>query len=499
MALLRFFSGRIHLILAAVLSAVLFFWLGIAVYAGDKPPEVQGPVLQVEPKKPADSDKTDKTPSPTKPDDSKQNSQSAPKENSPAEKRDMDNTAQKPAEDIEQKSADKPTESKPAETKSADAEKEKLPDSVGEPLAGGMIKLLQEEILAGLKRRGTTDRFARFQRYAIGKVNASAGKYTGSELAGNCRLSWYDHLMRNMLAAPAEAEQFTRQLHLDALDANDGLQKLLGTAAVKLDFAPRQPRSVEPPKTPELALDAVRQALINAQTSYCAALAPLSKSEIRELRENAVRVLCTQNQVGHTLSDRGTGRRLCDLMEKLDRSAMLSAAESLAPLADVRLLEQLKALKSNGDVKTSGVTGTVVERINTPAGAIIVGGRGPNVYHLDQMTDVAAVIDGRRRSIHRRHGRAGTPSAAFNRPRRQRRLSRQAAGHPGRRGVGHFDAPGPRRRRLLSSPGRGARLGHGGHWHPDRLRRQRPLCRRPPRARPGTRRRGYPARPRRRR
>ena len=42
----------------------------------------------------------------------------------------------------------------------------------------------------------------------------SAGRYTGSELAGNCRLKWYDHLMRNMLAAPAEAEQFTRELHM---------------------------------------------------------------------------------------------------------------------------------------------------------------------------------------------------------------------------------------------------------------------------------------------
>ena len=34
-----------------------------------------------------------------------------------------------------------------------------------------------------------------------------------SEVTGNCRLGWYDHLMRNPLKAPVEAEQFTRELH----------------------------------------------------------------------------------------------------------------------------------------------------------------------------------------------------------------------------------------------------------------------------------------------
>ena len=62
-----------------------------------------------------------------------------------------------------------------------------------------MVELLQDEIVAGLRQRGITDRFWRFQSYAAGQLNASAGRYTGSELAGNCRLSWYDHMMRNML------------------------------------------------------------------------------------------------------------------------------------------------------------------------------------------------------------------------------------------------------------------------------------------------------------
>ena len=116
-------------------------------------------------------------------------------------------------------------------------------ETVGEPLAPGMMKLLQDEIVAGIKSRGITDRFARFQSYAIGKVNSSAGRYTGSELAGNCRLKWYDHLMRNMLAAPAEAEQFTRELHTAAVDDHEGLAKVLAIAAVKMDARPRGSRA----------------------------------------------------------------------------------------------------------------------------------------------------------------------------------------------------------------------------------------------------------------
>ena len=157
-------------------------------------------------------------------------------------------------------------------------------------------------------------------------------------------------------------------------------------------------------ETPQQALDAVRQALTEAQVAYCAALAPLSKSEIRELLGNAVRTLSTQNRLGHTLNDRGTGRRMCDLMEKMDRGALADAAAALAPLADVRLLDQLKALDAkslssytSGNKRqppvVPGVTGTIVARIDTPAGAIIIGGKGANTYDLDRMPDVAAVID----------------------------------------------------------------------------------------------------------
>ena len=111
-----------------------------------------------------------------------------------------------------------------------EAKPEPKPQWVGEPLAPGMIELLQNEIAAGLKRRGIQNNFARFRSYAASRLNATAGRYTGSELTGNCRLRWYDHLLRNPIKAPAEAEKFTRKLHQAALGDHRGLARMLAIA-----------------------------------------------------------------------------------------------------------------------------------------------------------------------------------------------------------------------------------------------------------------------------
>jgi hypothetical protein len=265
--------------------------------------------------------------------------------------------------------------------------------TIGEPRAQAMIKLLQQEIVDGLAKRGITENFRRFERYAASRLAATAGPRTGSELTGNCRLSWYEHLLRNPLVVPAEAEKFTRQLFVAASGDHNGLAELIALASEKLDLGTRTPREFPEVQSPEQALDVLRQALVEARAAHAAALAPLTKSEIRELQTGLYPILTEQNRVGHTLVNRTGGRRLCDLLEKMDRRALCDAAEALAPLVDPVLLEHLAALPEDGSVAVEGVTGTVVRRIDTPAGAILIGGRGPNTYHLDKMKDVSAVVD----------------------------------------------------------------------------------------------------------
>ncbi|MBN2474731.1 MAG: hypothetical protein JXB62_08990 [Pirellulales bacterium] len=273
-----------------------------------------------------------------------------------------------------------------------EAEQEAEPEPVGEPLAASMVSLLQQEIVAGLKKRGIQDDFVRFQKYAAYKLN-STSRSSGSELKGNCRLSWYDHLLRNPLKAPAEAQAFTRELHQAVLDNRQGLARALAIAAEKLDLTRHAPQAARPVASAEQALELVEQCLIESQLAYSRALAPLSKSEIGTLTSNLYPILTSQNRVGHTLQSRGTGRRLCDLMEKLDRTAMHAAVEALAPLAAVEALEQLASLSPEGSVAVEGVTGTVVRRIDTPGGSIVIGGPQQNAYQLDRMPGVSVVID----------------------------------------------------------------------------------------------------------
>ena len=227
------------------------------------------------------------------------------------------------------KAAKKPALPKVPKKRAADVQKS---TTIGDPLAAGKMRLLQDEIIAGIRRRGITDRFAKFQSYAIGRVNSTAGAYTGSELTGNCRLHWYEHLMQNLLAAPAEAEQFTRKLHTVAMRQPRRAGQGVGHRRTENGHGATDAAKIRLPTSADQAMEMIKQALSEAQVSYCAALAPLNKPEIRELQTYLVPVLCTQNQVGHTLADRGTGRMLCDLMEKMDRQALHEAAEALAAI-----------------------------------------------------------------------------------------------------------------------------------------------------------------------
>ncbi|MGW8257553.1 MAG: hypothetical protein ACWGMZ_08720 [Thermoguttaceae bacterium] len=284
------------------------------------------------------------------------------------------------------------SKNKDSAKKNTAAEVEK-PSLYGDPLAAGKLDLLEQEITAGLKKRQTIHNFARFRSYAAMKLNSSSGRYTGSELTGNCRLRWYDHLLRNPLEAPSEAERFTRKLHQAALKNQDGMAKLLPIAREKMDLGRRELKSAKEIRSPQDALEAVKQSIADAEVDYAEALAPLTKSQITELQEYIYPVLVGHSEVGHTINDRGTGRRLCDLMEIMDRDSLFAAAESLARLSDQKLLEQLKSLPAKGHVKVDGASGTIVDCIQTPCGKILIGGKGPNTYQLDKMRGVCCVID----------------------------------------------------------------------------------------------------------
>jgi len=264
---------------------------------------------------------------------------------------------------------------------------------VGEPQAAGMLMLLEKEIASGLQKRRIDSSFARFRSYAAMKLDATAGPRRASEVTGNCRLAWYDHLLRNPEKAPAEAEQFTRQLHEALLGDHQGLDRALAIGRAKMDLGRRETRKFAPVGSPDEALAMVKRALTEAQLGHSRALSPLTRTELGELTRNLYPVLVSQNRLGHRLANASTGRRLCNLMEKMDRAGIYDAADALAPLSSPELLAQLASLPADDQLALEGITGAVAQQIVTPSGTIVIGGRGDNVYQLDKLLWVNVVID----------------------------------------------------------------------------------------------------------
>jgi hypothetical protein len=267
------------------------------------------------------------------------------------------------------------------------------PETVGTPNAQGKLVLLEDEIVDGLKRRNIQSQFSRFQAYAARKLDTTSGPRTGSEVTSICRLKWYDHLMRNALKAPAEAEQFTRELHAALMGNHEGLDRALIIAREKMDQAPREPGVFPEITSPERALEAVKRALTDAQVGYAAALSTLTQSEISQLVKTSYSVFTSGAKNGHTLPQRGAARRQCKLLMKLDQESMYAAADAMVPLADPELLRQLGLLGPEQGIKLNETDGTAAVVIATASGKIVIGGRGNNRYQLDQLDDVNVVID----------------------------------------------------------------------------------------------------------
>ena len=194
------------------------------------------------------------------------------------------------------------------------------------------MKLLREEIVAGIRNRGVTDRYPRFQSYAAGRVNATAGGFTGSELTGNCRCMVQAPDAQHAGRTGRGRAMYSRLAHGGDATDHEGL-------AGSWPSRPRRwtPASGNRTRTrrhvADQALEMIKQSLTRGPGSYCAALAAVKQvGESASCRPIWCPCSRTQNRVGHTLVDRGTGRRLCDLMEKMDRAALHDGGRGARPV-----------------------------------------------------------------------------------------------------------------------------------------------------------------------
>lgn len=271
------------------------------------------------------------------------------------------------------------------------------PKSVGRPLAPGIVKLVAPEIVAQLNEGNVTSRFQQFRSYAASRLASTQSDYTGSEINGVARLKWYEHLLTNPLDVPRETEEFTRLLHAGfAAKTSDGFRFALRQARSKMDV----PDFILPENMQGGGINAdpyqqLEHILIEARKAYGRAVEPLSPDELKELARRLYYVLTTNAVVGHTVNDRGSALRMVRLLQKMDRAAQWDLAEILVGVCDEGFLKSLRTSKPKRslDGPVAGATGEILAKIDTPAGSILVGGPGSNEYRLEEMKDVACVVD----------------------------------------------------------------------------------------------------------
>jgi len=82
--------------------------------------------------------------------------------------------------------------------------------AVGCAFAPQMLKVLNDEIINGLNGRNVMGRFNTWRGYAHATLNNTNSTRTGTEVNSRARLSWYDEMYRDPLAAVFKADHFSR-------------------------------------------------------------------------------------------------------------------------------------------------------------------------------------------------------------------------------------------------------------------------------------------------
>ena len=244
--------------------------------------------------------------------------------------------------------------------------------------AESMVRRFQQEVESGLSQRGERRKFDLYQAYNNGRLDGSDGTNTWSDKTGNCRLEWVDKRLRNQLETPVLAERFTRELHDAVRDPGWGIAPAVRIAAETLGVTPEaaaeQSNAGEAPDS----CGRLRNALRRAQEAFAASLAPLTEEQIEFLRRRLVDVTTTQIQgQAARFPDADSGRQVCDLLETLHRPSLVKAGVEMAALADPAFISGLSELIPEKNLENG----------------ILIGSPTNDVYVLDEMNEVRALID----------------------------------------------------------------------------------------------------------
>ena len=223
--------------------------------------------------------------------------------------------------------------------------------------SAGLMAALDKEIASGIEKREVADIWQTYQNWSDGRLDASEGDKTWSDKTGNCRLDWYDRLMRDQLHTPSESERLSNALHQALLKDHRGLRDALAIMATHIDVRPPGGKRFREVSSEKKALQIVRNALRQASKAHRRAFSKLESEEVITFHDTAYPNTIIKVE-GHTLPDKETGRTTCDLMEKIDRRHLHAAlAQSLQRGFGLGRVTRAKKLSRKADTKgTNGST-----------------------------------------------------------------------------------------------------------------------------------------------
>lgn len=266
----------------------------------------------------------------------------------------------------------------------------------------------QALLLDVLAREGLTDEYLRLIKAFRNETDKVVSPLIRHASGNPFRLQEVNYVMYNPLQLPVVARKITDRLHGSFNDTHHDLAALVQTAMDELDMTsiPARQEKIKPPSDWAEYLGRLVKAIQHANVERTAVLSVLDAGEIDFLYANAPRLLevaadsvdkkktAAEQEQAKLIAREDEARtlRFFQLVLKLDIPRLLDASVEVAHALD---LDTLATLAAKPGLPASYPRGWVVHKqknltlIDTPAGRILLGGTGDNIYS----EDAALILD----------------------------------------------------------------------------------------------------------
>lgn len=285
-------------------------------------------------------------------------------------------------------------------------------DSVGYPTSASVLKILKKEMNSQISSRPDVEKkYLKWLSYLDSQLQRMELSDLPGGYNGLAQLSWYKDLLLNPLDAPEDIEFFSRYVHAGfAYGSPRGYDVSLKIICEKMNISFTNTNNPYQEESFFKAFDAFNLKMNQLNGFHAQALADLTPEELQNLNSNMYHILTRDTNVGHSVSNQKTANSMIKTLSKIDQKAQYRAASVMFSFADAGFLSDLSKLnqsdvqkklsplfltkeQTDAQENINGIEGKIIGIVSSPNGLIILGSEDDNVYDLDALSDVCAIID----------------------------------------------------------------------------------------------------------